>query len=60
MNRLEANVNENPIVAEVRRIRRELAARFDFDVKAIAEDARRRDRESGRPVVSRSQKGAKD
>jgi hypothetical protein len=33
---------EDPIVAEVRRAREELSARFDFDVKAIFADLRNR------------------
>jgi hypothetical protein len=33
---------EDPIVAEVRRIRESLSARFDFDVAAIFADIRRR------------------
>ena len=43
---------KDEIVEEVRRVRREYAARFDFDLEAIAEDLRRKDRESGREVVS--------
>lgn len=33
---------EDPIVAEVHRTREELAAKFDFDVKAIFADLRKR------------------
>lgn len=33
---------EDPIVAEVHRTRKELAAKFDFDVKAIFADLRKR------------------
>jgi hypothetical protein len=33
---------EDPIVLEIRRIREELAAQFDFDVGAIFEDMRKR------------------
>ena len=33
---------EDPIVAEVREIREKLAAKFDFDVKAIFADLRKR------------------
>jgi hypothetical protein len=42
----------DPIVDEVRAIKEKLAARFDFDVRAIAADARRRQQASGHPVVS--------
>jgi hypothetical protein len=38
----------DPIVDEIRRTRRELAARFDNDLHAICEDIRRRERESNR------------
>jgi len=33
---------QDPIVAEVRAIREQLAAQFDFDIRRIAEDAQRR------------------
>jgi len=45
-------MSDDPIVAEVRAIRDRLAARFNYDIRAIAEDARRRQREGGRKVVS--------
>jgi len=40
------------IVDEVRRIREEQAARHNFDIKAILASAKKRQRESGRKVVS--------
>jgi hypothetical protein len=40
------------IVDEVRRIREEQAARHNFDIKAILSSAKKRQRESGRKVVS--------
>jgi hypothetical protein len=40
------------IVEEVRRIREEHAARFNYDIAAIVADARRRQQEGGRKVVS--------
>ena len=40
------------IVAEVRRIRAEQAARYAFDIKAILAAAKKRQRRSGRKVVS--------
>jgi hypothetical protein len=43
---------DDPIVGEVRRIRDELAAKFGYNLRAIAEDARRRELESGRQLVS--------
>lgn len=43
---------KDPIVEEVRRIRDELAARFNYDIKAIVENARKEQKASGRKVVS--------
>ena len=42
---------EDPIVAEVRAIREELAAKFDFDVKAIFADLRQRQGSSGGRLI---------
>jgi hypothetical protein len=42
----------DPIVEEVHRIRAELLARFNGDLHALVEDARRRQAESGRPTVT--------
>ena len=41
----------DPIVEEVRRVREEYAAQFDYDVRRIAEDLRRQEEESGREYV---------
>ena len=41
----------DPIVAEVRRIREELSAEFDFDPKAIFEDLRKREAALGERLV---------
>ena len=43
---------EDPIVAEVRRIRAEHAARFGHDLDAIFRDIQERQRTSGRTYVS--------
>jgi hypothetical protein len=43
---------EDPIVAEVHRIRAELAARFDFDVTAMFADMRERQAALGPRLVS--------
>ena len=43
---------EDPIVAEVHRTREELAAAFDFDVKAIFADLRKRQTALGARLVS--------
>lgn len=42
----------DPIVAEVRSVREKLAARFNFDVKAICEHARKRQKRAHQKVVS--------
>ena len=42
----------DPIVDEVRAIREQLSARFDFDIRRIVEDARRRQASSQARVVS--------
>lgn len=42
----------DPIVDEVRAIREELAARFDFDIRKIVQDARERQASSRSRVVS--------
>ena len=41
----------DPIIEELHRIRAELAAKFNYDLRAIVEDARRRQAESGRPTI---------
>jgi hypothetical protein len=43
---------EDLIVAEVRKYREENAAKFGFNVRAIADDAKKREEQSGRKVVS--------
>ena len=43
---------KDPIVEEVRKIREEHAARFGNDLRAIYEDLKRAERQSGRTVVS--------
>jgi len=43
---------DDPIVAEVRRIREEHAARFNYDLRAIYEDFKRIEKELGLKVVS--------
>ena len=44
------------IVEEVRRAREEQAAKHDFDVKAILAAAKKRQRRSGRKVVTLAQR----
>lgn len=40
----------DPIIEEIHETHRKIAERFDFDVKRITEDARRRQLIEGRPV----------
>lgn len=42
----------DPIVEEIRRIRREHAERFGFDLDAIFEDLKQNERKSNRKIVS--------
>lgn len=44
--------SKDEVLAEVRRIKEELAASLDFDVHRIAEEARREQAVSGRPILS--------
>ena len=44
-------MRNDPIVQEVRTHRVQRAARFEFNVRAIAEDARSRERASGHKIV---------
>jgi hypothetical protein len=43
---------KDPIIDDVRRVREEEAAKYRFDVRAILAAAKRRQRRSGRTVVS--------
>jgi hypothetical protein len=43
---------DDPIVEEVRKHRQENAAKFGYDVRAIAEDARKREKTSGHRIVN--------
>ena len=45
-------MKKDPIVEEVRRIREEHAARFNYDLTAIAADLRRLQESEGREVVT--------
>ena len=42
----------DPIVAEVRKFRDEHARKFNYDLDAICADLRRRQQQSGHPLVS--------
>jgi len=43
---------KDPIVEEVRRVREEHAARFNYDLKAIVEDLMQEQRQSGTEVIN--------
>ena len=45
-------MTRDPIVDEIRRTRQELAARFNYDLRAIIIDAQKRQRARGKKVVS--------
>ena len=45
-------MTEDPIVEEIRRNRQQLARRFDYDLRAIVADARKRQSAHGKKVVS--------
>jgi hypothetical protein len=49
----------DPIVEEIRRIRQEHAARFNFDLDAIFEDLKEKERQSKRKIVSRAPRPAR-
>ena len=43
---------KDPIIDEIRRNRKEIAERFDYDLRAIIADAQKRQRARGKKVVS--------
>lgn len=49
----------DPILAEIRRTREAYAEQFAGDVRAMLADLKRRQQESGRPVVTRAAKRIK-
>lgn len=51
---------EDPIVAEVRKIRERLAEQFDFDLHAIFVDLRDRQRLLGSRLVRRPKRGGSE
>ena len=42
---------DDPIVEEVRKIRQAIAAKFNYNINAIVEDARKREGTSGHPIA---------
>ena len=51
-------MSTDPVVAEIRGIRERIAAKFDYDVRAIGLDAQQRDAAGDRPVVRREPRPA--
>lgn len=45
-------MKDDPIVAEVRKARNEYAARFNYNLKAMARDLMSRERKGGRRLVT--------
>jgi hypothetical protein len=45
-------MRDDPIVAEVRKHRQKRAAKFKYDIRAMIEDARNREKKSGHPILS--------
>jgi hypothetical protein len=48
---------EDPIVSDVHRVREKLAAEFDFDIKAIFADLRKRQASLGDRLVPQKKRG---
>jgi hypothetical protein len=44
-------MQDDPVVADIRRIREEIAARFNYDIDAIGKYARERDAADNRNVI---------
>jgi len=49
----------DPIVEEIRQLRQQYAAQFNHDLKAICQDLRKRQKKSGRKVVTLSPRPAR-
>ena len=43
---------KDPIIDEIRKNRREIAEQFDYDLRAIIADARKRQKTRGKKIVS--------
>jgi hypothetical protein len=53
-------MRDDPIVAKVRKIRDDYAAQFNYDLKAMYQDLKRREKEDERTLGARSPKPADD
>jgi hypothetical protein len=51
---MRSTMPSDPIVAEIRKLREQHAARFGFDIRLIAKDARERDASGDREVIRRA------
>ncbi|MGH2397460.1 MAG: hypothetical protein ACRDFW_10830 [bacterium] len=49
-------MKSDPIVDEVRKVREAHAARFNYDLSAICADLKKKEKDSGHPLVSRQPK----
>ena len=52
-------MRNDPIVAKIRKVRDEYAAKFNYDLNAMFQDIKRQERESGRTFVSKPPKATK-
>jgi hypothetical protein len=43
---------EDPIVAEVRKVKEQLAAKFNFNIEAMLRDVQKREKTSGHKLIS--------
>ena len=57
---MKAKPHVDPIVEEVRKVKEALAAKFNFDVRAMLADARKREKRHGKRLVSFVKKNATD
>mgnify|MGYP006311072629 CR=1 FL=1 len=53
-------MQDDPVVQEIREYRRRNAERFGFDIRAIAEDARSREAQSGHPILRPPKRPGRD
>jgi hypothetical protein len=49
---MKAKAYEDPIGEEIRKVKEALAAKFNFDVRAMLADARMREKRHGKRLVS--------
>ena len=57
---MKAKPYEDPIVEEVRKVKEALAAKFNFDLRAMLADQREREKRYGKRLVSFVKKNATD